>query len=193
LLLRLFDPTKGEILIDGVDLREYRLSSWLNKVGYVSQDTFILNDTVKNNIAFGSDRYSHEEIVRAAKFADAHDFFSELPEGYDTLVGDKGVKLSGGQRQRIAIARAMIREPEMLIFDEATNALDSISEEIVQEAIDRISKDRTVVIIAHRLSTIVNADRILVMEDGRLVEEGTHSELMENRGTYWELYNSQSV
>jgi len=193
LLVRLFDVDKGEIKIDGVNLKRYKLSSWLNHVGFVSQDTFILNDTVENNITFGSDGYSREEVVKAAKYADAHSFITKLPNGYDTLVGDKGMRLSGGQAQRIAVARAMIREPEVLIFDEATNNLDNISEVAVQKAIDEISKDHTVIIIAHRLSTIVNANKILVLEDGRVVEEGTHKELMENRGAYWELYQSQPM
>lgn len=193
LLLRLFDPNKGEIKIDGVNLKEYKLSSWLSNIGLVSQDTFILNDTVENNITFGTDRYSREAVVEAAECADAHSFITELPEGYDTIVGDKGVKLSGGQRQRIAIARAVIKKPEVLIFDEATNALDNISEVLVQNAIDRIAEDHTVIIIAHRLSTIANADEILVLEDGRVVEQGTHDELIENRGAYWGLYQSQSL
>jgi len=193
LLLRLFDVSKGKIKIDGLNIKEYKLSSWLKNIGFVSQDTFILNDTVENNINFRSDRYLHEEVIKAAKFADAHNFITELPEGYDTIVGDKGMKLSGGQRQRIAIARAMIREPGVLIFDEATNALDNISEVLVQNAIDRISKEHTVIIIAHRLSTIVNADRILVLENGQVVEEGAHKELMKKRGVYWELYNKEQV
>ncbi|GAI08786.1 unnamed protein product [marine sediment metagenome] len=191
MLVRLFDVDKGEIKIDGVNLKRYKLSSWLNQVGFVSQDTFILNDTVENNITFGSDGYSREEVIKAAKYADAHSFITKLPNGYDTLVGDKGMRLSGGQAQRIAVARAMIREPEILIFDEATNNLDNISEVAVQKAIDEVSKDHTVIIIAHRLSTIVNADKILVLEDERVVEEGTHKELMEKRGAYWELYQSQ--
>jgi len=193
LLLRLFDVDKGEIRIDGVNLKRYKLSSWLNNVGFVSQDTFILNDTVENNITFRSDGYSGEEVIKAAKCADAHSFITELPNGYDTFVGDKGMRLSGGQAQRIAVARAMIREPEILIFDEATNNLDNISEAAVQNAINEISKDHTVIVVAHRLSTIVNTDKILVLEDGRVVEEGTHKELMENRGAYWELYQSQAM
>ena len=193
LLLRLFDVDKGEIRIDGLNIKEYKLTSWLNNVGFVSQDTFILNDTVKNNITFGLDGYSHEEVIKAAKYADADGFISELPNGYGTFVGEKGMRLSGGQAQRIAVARAMIREPEILIFDEATNNLDNISEVAVQKAIEKISKDHTVIIIAHRLSTIANADRILVLEDGRIVEEGTHKELIENKGAYWELYQSQPV
>ena len=145
--------------------------------------------TIRNNITFGSS-YSEEEITRVYQYANAHGFISELPDGYETLVGNKGMSLSGGQRQRIAVARAMIRNPEILIFDEATNALDSISEEAVQNAINEISKEHTVIIIAHRLSTISNADKIIVLEDGQIVEEGKHKELMQKRGTYWELYEN---
>lgn len=193
LLLRLFEPDKGEIKIDEVDLRDYKLSSWLKNIGLVSQDTFILNDTVEKNITFRSDGYSREDVIKAAKYADAHDFISRLPDGYDTFVGDKGMRLSGGQAQRIAVARAMIRKPEILIFDEATNNLDNISEAAVQSAIDEISKDHTVIIVAHRLSTTVNADKIIVLEDKRVVEEGTHQELIGKRGSYWGLYQSQPV
>jgi ABC-type multidrug transport system fused ATPase/permease subunit len=193
LLLRLFDVDRGEIRIDGIDLRRYKLSSWLDQVGCVSQDTFILNDTVANNISFGSDRYSRQQVIEAARYADAHNFISEMPDGYDTLVGDRGMRISGGQAQRLAVARAMIRQPEVLIFDEATNNLDSISEAAVQKAIDEIARDHTVIIIAHRLSTVVNADRLIVLGDGRVLEEGTHRELMEKKGAYWELYQTQSA
>ena len=190
LALRLFDVNQGEIKIDGVNIKEYRLASWLDKIGYVSQDTFIFNDTIRNNITFGLS-YSGEEVIKASTNADAHDFITEMPDGYETLVGDRGMRLSGGQRQRIAIARAMIRNPEVLIFDEATNALDSIAEATVQKAIDEISKDHTVITIAHRLSTIVDADKIVVLGDGQVLEEGTHQELMENKGPYSELYQSR--
>jgi ABC-type multidrug transport system fused ATPase/permease subunit len=193
LLLRLFEPDKGEIRIDGFDLKEYRLSSWLNKIGFVSQDSFIFNDTVKNNITFRSNQHSDEEIIRVARYADADSFIAQLPEVYDTLVGDKGVRLSAGQSQRIAVARAMLRDPEILIFDEATNALDNISEAAVQKAIDEISRDHTVIVVAHRLSTIVNADKIIVLGNGKILEEGTHEELLARRGAYWELYRSQPV
>jgi len=191
LLLRLFDPDEGEIEIDGVNLKEYKLSSWLSRVGLVSQDTFIFHDSIRNNIAFGADRYSDEEIVWAAKSANAHNFIVEFPQGYDTVVGERGMKLSGGQKQRIAIARAIIRKPDVLILDEATSALDNVSEALVQEAIEKISKERTVIVIAHRLSTIINADKIVVVEKGRAMEEGTHSDLMAKRGAYWNLYRSQ--
>ena len=193
LLLRLFEPEKGEVRIDGVNIKEHILSSWLNKIGFVSQDTFIFNDTVRNNITFRGQGYSDEQVIKAAKYADANSFITELPKGYDTFVGDKGVRLSTGQGQRIAVARAMIRQPEILIFDEATNALDNLSEIAVQKAIDEISKDHTVIVIAHRLSTIADADKIIVLGDGRVLEEGTHEEMMEKRGAYWELYRGQSV
>ena len=189
LLLRLFDVSMGEILIDGLNIKEYKLSSWLNHIGYISQDTFIINDTIESNINFRSHSYSHDDVVKAAKFAYAHDFIVELPQGYNTIVGDRGMKLSGGQKQRISIARAIIREPQILIFDEATNALDNKSETLVQNAIDRLSKDHTILVIAHRLSTIVNADKILVLENGKVADEGTHQALMGKMGTYWELYN----
>jgi ABC-type multidrug transport system fused ATPase/permease subunit len=191
LLVRLFDPDTGEIKIDGMNLKEYELSSWLSKIGFVSQDTFIFHNTIKNNIVFGSDRYSEEEIIGAAKSAIAHDFILEFPQGYDTIVGERGMKLSGGQKQRIAIARAMIRKPEILILDEATSALDNVSEVLVQEAIEKVSADRTVIVVAHRLSTIINADKIVVLEDGHVKEEGTHEELMNRRGVYWNLYKTQ--
>ncbi|MBI4596078.1 MAG: ATP-binding cassette domain-containing protein, partial [Candidatus Tectomicrobia bacterium] len=190
LLLRLFDVDKGEIRIDGLNIKQYKSASWLDKIGYVSQDTFVFNDTIKNNIAFGS-QYPDEEVIRASKYANAHNFITELPDGYDTLVGDRGMKLSGGQRQRIAVARAMIRDPEILIFDEATNALDNISEAAVQKAIEEISKDHTVIVIAHRLSTIINADKIVVLGDGQVLEEGIHQELIAKGGPYTELYRSQ--
>ncbi|MFA5316094.1 MAG: ABC transporter ATP-binding protein [Dehalococcoidales bacterium] len=193
LLLRLFEPTSGEIRINGLNIKKYKLSSWLNRIGYVSQDTFIFNDTIEKNITFHSDSYSHEQVIKAAKYADAHDFIITLPDDYNTITGDKGIGLSGGQAQRIAVARAMIREPEILIFDEATNNLDNISEAAVQRAIDEISKDHTVIIIAHRLSTIANADKIIVLENERVVEEGTHKQLLANRGAYWELCQREPI
>lgn len=190
LLLRLYDVNKGVIKIDGIDIREIAKASWLEKIGYVSQDTFVFNDTVRNNIAFGQE-YEIEDIVTAAKLADAHSFISQLPEGYDTIVGDRGMRLSGGQQQRIALARAMIRKPDILIFDEATNALDTITEAAVQNAIEKIAENYTVIIIAHRLSTIAFADQIIVLGNGAVIEEGTHDKLLENKGVYWNLYQKQ--
>lgn len=187
LILRLYEATSGSVLIDGIDIKNIKASSWLSKIGYVSQDTFIFNDTIRNNITFGS-VYPEEEVIDAARFANAHDFILEMPNGYDTVVGDRGMKLSGGQRQRIAIARAMIRQPELLIFDEATNALDTISESTVQRAIDEIAKNHTVIIIAHRLSTIINADKIIVLNNGQICEKGTHEKLLKEKGEYHSLY-----
>jgi subfamily B ATP-binding cassette protein MsbA len=191
LLLRLYDPDKGEIKIDGINIKKYRISSWLSKIGLVSQDTFIFHDSVKNNITLGIEGYSEEQIFQAAESANAHDFILEFPQGYDTMVGERGMKLSGGQKQRIAIARAILKKPEILILDEATSNLDNISEASVQEAISRISKERTVIIIAHRLSTIINADKIVVLDSGQVVEEGKHKQLMARKGAYWKLYRIQ--
>jgi ATP-binding cassette, subfamily B, bacterial len=189
LLLRYYDVSGGRILINGVDLREYDLRSFLRKIGYVSQDTFIYNATVRENIAFGGD-YPEDRILEAAKMANIHTFIASLPEGYDAIVGDQGLKLSGGEKQRIAIARALVRGPELLILDEATSNLDNQSEAIVQDAINRISENITTFIVAHRLSTIRKADTIFVMSSGRIIEIGSHDELMEKRGRYFELYES---
>lgn len=191
LLLRLFEPDEGEVKIDGVNLKEYKAASWLSKIGFVSQDTFIFHDSARNNITFGSEVYSEQEIIKAAREANADNFIIELPQGYDTLVGDRGAKLSGGEKQRIAIARAMIRKPEVLILDEATSALDNVSENVVQEAIDKVAQDCTTLIVAHRLSTIRNADTIYVLDSGKIVESGTHQQLMNQQGKYWELYKTQ--
>ncbi len=191
LIVRLYEPADGKILIDGYDMSSLSIYSWRKKIGFVSQDTFIFNSTIADNISFGLDNCSFDEIAEAARVANAHNFISALPEGYKTIVGDRGLKLSGGERQRIAIARAIIRNPEILIFDEATSSLDGTSERIVQGAIDAISKSRTVIMIAHRLSTVINADKIIVMDNGRIVEEGTHKVLMENKRLYWHLYKEQ--
>ena len=189
LLARLYEPVAGRIVIDGVNIQDYDVISWRRAVGLVSQDTFIFNASIRDNITFGLPLSNDDEVIWAAEQADAHEFVERLPQGYDTVVGDRGLKLSGGQRQRLAIARAMIRRPQLIIFDEATSSLDYESEQRVQDAIERIRKDRTVILIAHRLSTIVRADKIVVIQDGRVVEEGIHSELIDHRGLYTRLYS----
>lgn len=188
LFLRLYDVDSGVILIDNVDIKDYELSSFLGKVGFVGQETFIYNASIKDNIAFGSD-YDMDSIMEAAEMAHAHEFIQQLKEGYDTVVGDRGVRLSGGERQRIAIARAVIRKPQLLVLDEATSSLDNISERIVQEAIDKVSESCTTLVVAHRLSTIRNAAMIYVIDSGRIVESGTHDQLLTAKGKYWELYS----
>lgn len=191
LLTRLYDPQEGQILIDGQDLRTIKLGDWLRQVGVVSQDTFVFNNTIAYNIAYGREDCSHADVIQAARYANAHDFIEALPKGYDTIVGDRGVLLSGGQRQRIAIARAILRDPPFLILDEATAALDSENERAIQSALEYLSKDRTSLVIAHRFSTILKADKIVVMEDGQIVEEGQHADLLAKNGRYAHLYRTQ--
>jgi len=191
LLGRFYDVTGGAILIDGTDLRDYSVASLRSALGIVSQETVLFHDTVRANIAYGSGERSQAEIEEAARAAHAHGFISQLPEGYDTVVGERGTELSGGQRQRIAIARALLRDPPILIFDEATSALDAESERLVQDAIDRLLEGRTVFVIAHRMSTIQRADLILVVDSGRVVERGRHDELLSHDGVYRRLYEMQ--
>ncbi len=191
LLARFYEPDKGRLSMDGRDLREFKLSSWRDKFGIVTQDVLLFNDSILNNIAYGRPSATREMVEDAARAARAHDFILDAPEGYDTIIGERGLQLSGGQRQRLAIARALLKDPEILIFDEATSALDTESEMLVQEAIDRLMSGRTALVIAHRLSTIHGADRIAVIDDGRLVQEGRHDELMTAGGLYRQLYEMQ--
>lgn len=192
LLPRFIDPTAGRLLFDGVDAREYRLGSLRSIFGIVSQQTVIFHDTVRANIAFGvPDRWTEDEIRAAAQAAHALEFIEEMPDGFDSQLGDRGVRLSGGQRQRIGIARAILRDPPILILDEATSSLDTVSEQLIQEALSHLLSGRTVFVIAHRLSTVHNADRIVVLEEGRIVEQGSHAELHAAGGVYRTLYDLQ--
>lgn len=188
---RFYDPTAGRILIDGYDLRDVRLQTLREQIGIVPQETLLFSGTIRENIRYGKLDADDEQIIAAAKAANAHQFIEQLPRGYDTLVGERGVKLSGGQRQRIAIARALLKDPRILILDEATSALDSESEALVQQALERLMQGRTTFVIAHRLSTVQIADRIVVMERGQIVEQGTHGELLARNGLYARLYALQ--
>ncbi|GAB4178695.1 MAG: ABC transporter ATP-binding protein [Coleofasciculaceae cyanobacterium] len=191
LLPRFYDPLEGRITIDGKDLREFDIRSLRQAMGIVSQDTFLFNHSVRYNIAYGLKHVSEQQVMVAAKRANAYEFIDQLPEGFDTEVGDRGVLLSGGQRQRLAIARALLRNPDILILDEATSALDTVSERLVQQAIEELCRDRTTIVIAHRLSTIQKADQIAVLDKGRVVELGTHEELLKRGGYYTRLYLMQ--
>ena len=191
ILLRFYEPEDGEIFIDGRDIRAMTLNSLREQIGLVTQDVFLFNDTILNNIAYGRKRYSPEDIHQAAAIARAADFIAELPLKYEAVVGERGIFLSNGQRQRISIARAVLKKPRILIFDEATSSLDSESEKLIQEAMAEVMKNRTTFVIAHRLSTIIEADRILVIENGEIKESGNHRELLKKRGLYYSLYNLQ--
>jgi subfamily B ATP-binding cassette protein MsbA len=191
LIPRFHDPTQGKILIDGVDLREFDINSVRRRLAVVSQDTFIFNTSVRNNIAYALEGVDEEAIREAARLANALEFIEDMPEGFETQLGDRGVRLSGGQRQRIAIARALLRNPEILILDEATSALDSVSERLIQESLEKLSIGRTVIAIAHRLSTIVRADKVVVLEQGHIVEQGTYEELLQQRGKLWQYHQMQ--
>jgi subfamily B ATP-binding cassette protein MsbA len=191
LLARFYDPVEGRITLDGHDLRDYYLPDLRRQIAVVNQHTFLFNDTVRRNIAYGRDGIPEERIREAAREAGALGFIEELPEGFDTLLGERGARLSGGQRQRIAIARALLRDPDVLILDEATSALDSVSERLVQESLERLMVGRTVVIIAHRLSTVEGADRVVVIEEGAVREEGSYRDLLASKGRLWEYHSLQ--
>ncbi|MGT3753664.1 SAV1866 family putative multidrug efflux ABC transporter [Staphylococcus aureus] len=193
LIPRFYDVTSGQILIDGHNIKDFLTGSLRNQIGLVQQDNILFSDTVKENILLGRPTATDEEVVEAAKMANAHDFIMNLPQGYDTEIGERGVKLSGGQKQRLSIARIFLNNPPILILDEATSALDLESESIIQEALDVLSKDRTTLIVAHRLSTITHADKIVVIENGHIVETGTHRELIAKQGAYEHLYSIQNL
>ncbi|SVA10839.1 uncharacterized protein METZ01_LOCUS63693 [marine metagenome] len=191
LIPRFFEPTKGRITLDAIDIKDVRIKSLRKLMGIVTQETILFNDTISGNIAYGQKEVKSSKIHAAAEAANAKEFIDALPQGFNTVIGEKGVRLSGGQRQRLAIARALLKDPPILILDEATSSLDTESEKYVQEAIDNLMKDRTVLVIAHRLSTIVNADRIIVLDNGKIVESGTHTELLDKSGIYKNLYDIQ--
>ena len=191
LLPRFYEVSEGAITIDGKDIREVKLASLRENIGIVQQDVYLFAGTIMDNIRYGKFGSTDEEVIEAAKQANAHDFIMELPEGYDTDCGQRGVKLSGGQKQRLSIARVFLKNPPILIFDEATSALDNESEHIVQESLESLAKNRTTFVIAHRLSTIKNAKRICVLTEKGIEEEGTHEELLERQGQYAYLYNMQ--
>lgn len=192
LIPRFYDVVTGSILLDGKDIREYEPKGLISLMGIVTQEAILFNDTVFNNIAFGMTGVTMDDVCRAAEIANAHEFISQLPQGYQTNIGDRGANLSGGQRQRLAIARAVLKNPPILILDEATSALDTESEKLVQEALTNLMKNRTSVVIAHRLSTIQHADQIVVLKDGEIVEKGTHQELIHQKGLYSHLCQLQT-
>ena len=192
LLPRFYDVNQGEITIDGINIQELSFYNLRELMGNVNQDPILFNDTIYNNIAFGVENVTPEQVENAARIANAHEFIIQTEHGYDTIIGDRGGKLSGGQRQRLSIARAVLKNPPIMILDEATSALDTESEKLVQEALDNLMKNRTSIVIAHRLSTIKNADIICVFHEGEIVERGTHEELLSLNGIYSKLYNMQN-
>ena len=191
LIPRFYDPYNGNIFIDSYDLKDYSLKSLRSLIGIVTQNIILFNDSIKNNIEYGSKNANDKELINALKSANLYDLVSKLEDGIDTIIGENGIKLSGGEKQRLSIARALVKNPQILILDEATASLDSESEKKVHNAIDNVIKDRTVIVIAHRLSTIINADKIIVMDKGKIVEQGNHLELINLDGIYKKLYEIQ--
>jgi ATP-binding cassette subfamily B protein len=191
LLMRYYDPTKGRITIDGVDMRDFQLGSLRSGIGLVSQDPFIFNTTVHENICLGSPEATAEDVIEAARAAGLEDFINDLPERYETIIGERGANLSGGQRQRLAIARALVRKPQILIFDEATSHLDTETEKAIQATLQTALAGKTVILVAHRLSTVKDADLIYVLHKGHVVEQGSHRELLDLKGRYWRLCQAQ--
>ena len=193
LVARYYDVKSGSLEIDGTDIRDYKLADLRGLMGIVTQDAILFNDSIFNNIALGIDNPDPKKVIEAAKIANAHEFISKFEEGYEHNIGDGGHKLSGGQKQRLSIARAVMKNPPILILDEATSALDTESERLVQDALTKLMANRTSIVIAHRLSTIQNADRIVVINDGEVVEQGTHKELLEVEGQYHKLHHMQNL
>jgi ATP-binding cassette subfamily B protein len=191
LISRFYDPEEGTVKIDGIDVRKIKQKSLRQRIGVVLQEPFLFHGTIAENIAYGRPRAKRKEIIQAAKAANAHDFILRLPDGYDTQVGERGTRLSGGEKQRISIARAIVNRPSIIILDEATSSLDTVTEKMIQEALQRLVKGRTTIAIAHRLSTLSNADRLVIMEEGRIVEMGTHEELIERGGMFSNLLGMQ--
>ena len=191
LIPRFYNINQGEILIDGNNVADVTMESLRDKIGIVQQDIYLFNASVKENILYGRQTATDEEVVNAAKRANIHDYILTLPEGYDTVIGERGVRLSGGQKQRLSIARVFLKDPPILILDEATSALDNVTETLIQKALDDLSEGRTTIVVAHRLSTIKNADEIAVVSDGKIVEQGTHDELVKKGGEYYKLYAAQ--
>ncbi|MBD0387511.1 MAG: ATP-binding cassette domain-containing protein, partial [Nostoc sp. C3-bin3] len=192
LILRVFDPQSGQIIIDGVDIRDMTQEALHAQISLIPQDPSLFHRTLMENIRYGRLDATDEEVIKAARKAHAHDFIAQIKEGYHSLVGERGVKLSGGQRQRIAIARVILKDAPILILDEATSSLDSITEKAIQDTLDLVMNEKTVIVVAHRLSTIAHLDRILVFDQGRIVEDGTHSQLLANGGAYYRLWKMQA-
>ena len=191
LLFRFYDPIEGEISFNNQNIKEITQESLRKKIGVVPQDTILFNDTIYYNIAYGNPNADEKDILEASKAADIHKFITSLPDGYNTLVGERGLKLSGGEKQRVAIARTILKKPDIYFFDEATSALDTNTEKDIQKNLEKLSKEKTTLIIAHRLSTVVNADNIIVLDKGSIVEEGTHQSLIDLKGKYFEMWEKQ--